>query len=405
MNTNRWAEYLEMLRSNFTPCCQILWLNEDESVAFEITDDVYDLSGSISVQMQNGIRRTGTLRINDFDPSRFPVHPDNIWFDQRLKINLGVKLSDNTPYYISQGVFLINNPSRAYMPHERSLTLNLVDKFAFLDGTLFGNLGYMHQTPVGTNIYSALTALLLEDRGNGKPLDPRSPILSSYYLGKTYSITNADGEVITYNVIDTPFTSIIENSGTYQDVLFDYAKMLGAHIFYDINGQLVVTPMEDINDETKPVQWEFKIPESKEFFGDTTTYGFEDTYNSIRVIGAILNGFQVSGLAQDKNINSPTSVMRIGAKFDKPVIDENYHSPQAAQAYAEYLLKQATIMQKRITFNSSPIYHLNVDELVTLDKPDFINHPEPYLVSGFTLPIGTGQMSITATAARDLDFG
>jgi len=398
---DRFNEYLALLRSpSQRIAIRIDWLNEDESIAHSITEDVYDMSGSLSVQMQNGVRSTATLKLNNID-RRFPVNPNSIWFDQKVGINIGIYLSDGTPYYIPKGVFYVTNPQEAYLPNEKSLTLNLVDKWSHLDGSLFGNLDGIYQVPLNSNIYNAISALLKTDRGNGKPLDVRTPMLSSYYLNKTW---NSRSDI--YRAILTPFTSRIEASGTYADVILDLAgKMLAAHVYYSESGQLVVEPTsDDVSDETKPIQWEFRLSDY-EYLGDNVTYDLEGCYNEIAVMGAVLNGRQAKGLAQNLNISSPTRIQLIGRKCDKPVIDENYYADELCQAYAEHLLKQKTILQKSITINSAPIPHLQTNKLVSIDKPGYLPRPERFLVSAYSIPLSqTGTMSITATNINELQF-
>ena len=393
---NRYLEYLQCLKGNYRIAVKVDWLNDDETVMFDITNDAYDMSGSINVTMQNGMRSTGVLKLNNID-NKFPVSVNGLWFNQKIRVNVGIYLSDGEPYYLTKGVFYIKNPQEVYHPNEKSMTIYLVDKWSHLDGSLFGNLDGIYQTPIGSNIYDAITALLQTDRGNGKPLDNKAPLLSSYYLDKTWQ---SGTEV--YSAINTPFTSRINRDGTYADVLLDYAKMLAAHIYYNEDGRLVIEPTnEDILDSTKPVQWEFSLS-GNEFLGDDTTYDIEKVYNEISVIGAILNGKQAKGLAQNNNPYSPTSIQRIGRKCDKPYEDENYWVDEQCQALAEYYLKQRTILQKSVTITSAPIFHMGVNKLVSVDKKT-IDRQEKFLVSGYTLPLSqVGTMTTTVTNINDL---
>jgi hypothetical protein len=48
------------------------------------------------------------------------------------------------------------------------------------------------------------------------------------------------------------------------------------------------------------------------------------------------------------------------------------------------------------------MYHLHENQLITLLRPELSTMPIPYLINGFTLPIGgMGEMSINATSVNE----
>ena len=394
---DRFNEYLKKLKTNHRIAVSVEWLNEDESVAFEITEDA-DMSGQLSVTLQNGIRSTGTLRLTNIE--RYPINIDSIWFNQKIKINIGLYLDDGTPYLLPQGVYYIKDPQISELPTGKTLSLNLMDKYSHFTGDLFGVLEGIYETSVGMNIYNAIIAVLQEDRGNGKMIDSKPPLLSSYYLTKTWN----DGGTI-YSAINMPYTSRIDLGGTYSDVLDDYAKILACHIYYGKDGALVVEPTnEDVSDETKPILFDFKLTEG-EYLGSTTTYEFSKVFNEVQIYGAVLSGKQTKGLAQNNNINSPTCIKQIGRKIAKPIINETYYSDSQSNAYAEYLLKQYTVLNRSIAITSEPIPHIELNKIITIDRPNAIQRPERFLVTGYTIPISTtGEMTINAVSTNDLVF-
>ena len=144
---------------NFKTAVKVEWLNPDESVNYEFTNALYGIDVNLNVNYQNGSRRSCTLKINN-DKNRFPINYNNIWFGQKFKLWMGIYLDDNTPYYFPQGVFYVSNPTEVYSPSERIITINGVDKWAYLDGSLFGKLSGTYQTSIGVNLYDALRELL-----------------------------------------------------------------------------------------------------------------------------------------------------------------------------------------------------------------------------------------------------
>lgn len=154
------GKYLECVKNgNYKEAIKIEWLNPDESVNFEFTNALYDIDVNLNVNYQNGIRRTCTVVLNN-NKNKFPISFNSIWIGQKFKLWRGIYINDETPYYLPQGVFYISNPTETYNPETRTITLNGVDKWAYLDGSLFGKLTGIYQTNVDTNIYDAIRGLL-----------------------------------------------------------------------------------------------------------------------------------------------------------------------------------------------------------------------------------------------------
>ena len=69
-------KYLDVVSGNFRKAVKVEWLNHDESVAFEFTDALYDINVDLSVNYQNGSRRTCTLTLNN-NRNQFPINFNN----------------------------------------------------------------------------------------------------------------------------------------------------------------------------------------------------------------------------------------------------------------------------------------------------------------------------------------
>ena len=61
-------------------------------------------------------------------------------------------------------------------------------------------------------------------------------MFSSYYVDKTYTDSTQDPPV-TYKSIETPYEIREEYGKTYADILLEFATMLGAYIYYDVDGR------------------------------------------------------------------------------------------------------------------------------------------------------------------------
>lgn len=399
-------DYLDKLKENHKIAIKIAWLNYDDTVACEFTDELYDLSGTLNVNRQNGTRRTCTISLNN-SRNRFPIDFNNIWFGQKFKLWMGVYLDDTTPFYIPQGVFYVKDPSDIYSPTEKKVTIEGVDKWAMLDGTLGGYIDGIYETSINTNLFDAIRNLLLTSRFTGNilardsvnvydALDPVIPLLDSYYL-------KADGSI--KDIAKCPYTVVQERGKTYADILLEYADILGAAIYYDANGRLVVKPLhENIYDDDKEILWDFTVNE-KEFMGLSQKSSFTKVYNDVIVLGNIISGKQAKARVQNNNPLSNICVSKIGLKTRPPYEDTQYVTDEQCKALAQEYLKQETILQKSGTITSSPLFHLDVDKLCTVSTPNNQMKKEKYLINGFNLPINNvGTMSIEVTNVVDLQF-
>ena len=404
-----YSEYLYTLKTNYRPAIKIEWMNNDGSSYGEITNSYVDMSGTVSVSMENGTRRTADIELDNSN-GEFSVDVYNLWYGKMVKLWMGVYLSDGSPYYFPQGVFYVNSVEESNTPLQRTVSLHLIDKWCFLDGTMWGNLDGIYIVPIGSNIYDARTKLLKNSRFTGEnvddkgepqtnAVDPIMPNLSSYYLTKTYK----DGET-TYNAIDTPYEIRMEYGKTYADILLEFATILGAYIYYDVDGRLTIEPtQDDIVDSSKPILWTF-TPNEQEFLSEDSSHDFGTFYNDIIVIGYTTNGKQAKGRAQNKNTASPTAIQIVGIKTYPPYEDTAYYTDEQCNELAEYYLKRQTIKQRSVQISSAPMFHLRENRLIECVRP-YTMEKEALLISGYDLPIGTtGTMSITATSVNEFSF-
>ena len=404
-----YSEYLYTLKTNYRPAIKIEWVNNDGSSYGEITNSYVDMSGTVSVSMENGTRRTADIELDNSN-GEFSVDVYNLWYGKMVKLWMGVYLSDGSPYYFPQGVFYVNSVEESNTPLQRTVSLHLIDKWCFLDGTMWGNLDGIYIVPNGSNIYDALTKLLKTSRFTGEnvdeagepqgnAVDPIMPNLSSYYLTKTYE----DGET-TYNAIDTPYEIRMEYGKTYADILLEFATILGSYIYYDVDGRLTIEPtQDDIVDSSKPILWTF-TPNEQEFLSEDSSHDFGTFYNDIIVIGYTTNGKQAKGRAQNKNTASPTAIQIVGIKTYPPYEDTAYYTDEQCNELAEYYLKRQTIKQRSVQISSAPMFHLRENRLIECVRP-YTMEKEALLISGYDLPIGTtGTMSITATSVNEFSF-
>ena len=400
--------YLKKIKSgNFKRATKIEWLNTDETVNFEFTDSIYDMNVNVSVNYQNGSRRSCTITLNN-DRNVFPIDFNNIWIGQKFKVWMGIYLDDETPCYFPQGVFYVSNPDNTFNPDTRTTTINGVDKWAFLDGSLWGNLTGTYQTNIGNNLFDLTKRLLKisrfaddfsETEKKDEMIDPITPFLSPKFLSKTVDV---NGEK--KSVLECPYTATVERGSTYADVLLEYATILCASIYYDVNGRLVLEPLidtaDDITDVDKEILWDFTVDE-KSLLGLKQSHNFKEMYNDFIVLGNVVNGYQFKGRVQNRNPLSNTCVQRVGLRTKPPTEDNQYYSDEQCIELATYDAKTYTILQKNSSISSICLYHLDVNKLVTVSTPNNNMGKELFLITGYSLP-SDGVMNIDVTCVNVL---
>lgn len=417
--------YFSGLLKPFKKLVRLEFLQPDDTVAFALggIGQKYSIpgrdtrtflqSGSVSVSLANGSRRKASVVLGNRDGA-FDYAVNKLWFGQRVRISMGMRLSSGEDFYFPMGVFYVENPSALFSPGERTTTLNLTDKWAYLDGTLFGNLEAAYSVTSGTNIFSAIDSLIHMDRftqgvttNAGSMIDPETAVYTNYFNGKTYLASNSDGS-ITQNIAMTsaPYT-ITENRGsTMGALILKLNEMLAGWIGYDATGALRLEPsQDDIDDADKPVLFAF-TPENSILLSHSSVSQNTAVYNDVTIAGQGLTSAAVWARAVNADPASDTNINLIGRRVFVEEKSDYWNTEQCA-ALARWMLKRKTVLQKSVTIECGQMFHLVENRLVSVKRTDKEGSPiEKHLIQGFTIPIGeTGSMSITATSVTDIpDF-
>lgn len=403
----RWAAYLASLEGPFIKLARLDFLQPDGSLAFSIDNNpknrragAFIQEGELSVNLQNGQRRQAAVTLSNLD-GEYDFNINKVWFGQQIRLMEGLVLPDGTDYYLPQGVFYVKDPEETFEPGRKMARYTLADKWAYLDGTLFGNLEGIYQITRGENLFTAVSTLLQKGRGNGQPIDNVPPVFTTYYNNRT--VTLPDGTTASW--LTAPYTYRCESeSGTYAEVLLEVNKMLVGWMGYDQAGHLRVdAAYEDILDTDKPVQYQLS-PERTTFLGATYTVKNTEVYNDIIVRGTALNDGEPipKGRAVNADPRSDTNVNILGYRTQRRS-ETAYYADGQCQELAEFYLKRNTVLQRSVTVQTSQIFHLVENNLVTIRRTDKPGAPvERHLLTGFTRPIGqTGAMQLNCTSVND----
>jgi hypothetical protein len=425
--SERYLRYLDALLNPFQKLTKLEFLQPDNSVAFFLSNangyrrgynPKYQSSalvqqGTLSVSFQNGARRKASITLSDID-NAFEYNVNNIWFGQKIRLSMGLVLPDGTDFYLPQMVGLIKNPQSVLSENQKTVTFPLVDKWANLDGSLFGKLTDTYTAKQSTAEYAVYTAIAnllktsiydhkLTDDINAM-IDNIAPIFTNYYDGKNYAVLDGDGsQTRTASMTEIPF-DISENGGSnFAQLLLQFNDVLAGIIGYDQTGALRLEPSQtDINDIEKPVLWQFTQRNST-LSQISETIKNDEVYNDVIIVGGGNTDGGIWGRASNDDPNSDTSISAIGLKTYHET-KANYFNTKQCTALAEYYLKRKTILQKSVNITSSQMFHLVENQLVSVQRTDKPHNPtERHLINSFSLPIGeTGAMTINATSVADI---
>lgn len=423
--SQQYTAYLNALSKPFRKVTRLEFLQPDDTVAFALGGTpqknivagrdmrTFLQTGSLSVNLQNGQRRRASVVLANRDAS-FDYAVNKLWFGQRLRLSMGMILPSGDAFYLPQGVFYISNPSNLISPAEKTTSLNLVDKWSYLDGSLFGSLEAAYSIASGNNIFTAMGTLLKLSKFTYQTttdvtamIDPTTPVWTTYYNGKTYTAADSDGSITSnINMTDTPY-AVTENRGSsIGALLLKLNSMLAGWLGYDQTGALRLDPsQDDVDDADKPVLFAFS-PENSNLLSMSETAQNEAVYNDVTIAGQGLTDKAVWARAVNDDPASDTNINMIGRKL---FVEEraDYWNTEQCASLARWYLKRKTILQKSVSIECGQMFHLYENGLVSVKRTDKQGAPiEKHLIQGYTIPIGeTGSMSLSCTSVNDIpDF-
>ena len=422
-------EYINTaLRPVIYPRFKIEILDANENAIAEITNEISaDSAGSISINYQQGVRRSCSLTLIDTDGVFIPKSENQyFWIGRKFKLYTGLAFRRNTLnqvalqytqtigdnvlyedsessfllaeegvleatdiYWFSQGVFYITNPKVTRDFSKKTVTINGVDKFGIFGSELgYNQLEGTYVIPAGTNIYSAVRDILSLDKGNGEMMDPITPILDPTYIA----------EILPYDINKSP--------GSYLgDILIEIAKVLGCDIFYDTEGRLnIASGTTDISYSQKATTWEY-TDVLTEYSNAELNFDFTNAINVVKVLADNINGKIIEYTAENNNPASSTRIEVIGRKI-LPLINSSYIYDEArAKDYANYILNIKSIVQAMIGFSSSFLPHLDVNTVVGITDSYFGYVQQRFIIKSLDIPLNTkSQISVSASNIAELPY-
>lgn len=382
------AIYKSIVRAPIVkPVIRLTLLHENENFAEDITQYVQMDSGSLNINYQQGQRRSLSF-VLDNSTGKFLPDINSLWMNTKFKLELGLKFNENDYVYNDAGIFVISNPEATRSGAQRTMSVQCEDKFALLDGTLGGTLDTTYEIPVGSNIMESVQRILMENNGNGYPIDSKPFIFDAAYQDNV-----------------TQYTLSKEAGGSLGDLIIDLANMIACDVWYGIDGNLIFrSGTQDITKMNQPTLWEYKDTEA-EYLDNTTTYNFTDVKNIVVVVASnTSDSSYYSGTATNTNPQSPTRASVIGNKL-KYITDSNISSDSLALDRAQYELVKSSILANTISFNSSYMIHLDVNNCITLTDSHYGYFMDRFVIQSLTIPLGANsKITVSCSNVRTLPY-
>lgn len=384
-------KYISLVRDQAVrPRFRLSLLYDNEDFRRDISEYLIAGSGSLQIQYAQGQRRSLNFTLDNstgiFTPTG--INSD-IWVNTKFKLELGMETSTGDIIWNSAGIFVIGTPQAIRQNAQETIDIQCYDKFALLDGTLGGTLEATYEIDAGETIYNVIVDTLLEDNGNGYPID----------LKQVFFDTSLINEVTQYTVSKSANES-------YGDMLIELANMIACDIYYNENGNLVVqSGIKDISQVNKPTLWTYKDTEY-EYISGHINYDFTSVRNRVTVVGCNVNsdnGIYVA-VAENTNPRSSTRIDLIGIK-NYYLEDNNIYTQALAQDRADYELNKLAIVQQTVDIESTFMIHLDVNNCIALDDDFFDYFDERFIIQSISIPLSIqSQITIECTNIATLPY-
>lgn len=317
---------------------QIDWLDQDENVIDNINIDV--ISGSVNFDDLNNNKRSVDLTLSNLNKQYLPFESSKMQINNKVRLKCGYKYDDNQELLYSQGVYVLGNPSLLSTPSQKEASLQLLDKYVLIDGTISGNLKNQHIIPVGTRIDVAIKSIITD------------------LIGETnYIIDECDTL--------TPYTITKEINSTISELLIELCTVAGDYeVFYDNNGTLrfkKVITIEDV--DSTSVSYEYSTS-SGLYLQSNREMKWNEIRNSVLVYGAYDEdtGIQYKASSMDST-GSKLSIDEIGERVKILQLDELY-SDELCQMRSDYELFKAIKAQEQVFLDLIPNFSTKLNEII-----------------------------------------
>ena len=189
------------------------------------------------------------------------------------------------------------------------------------------------------------------------------------------------------------------------DIFIELGNIMGADTYYDVDGHLRYdSGTLDMSYSQQDSQWDFYdvLPE---YINPSLLLATTEIVNSVTIVGNNSSDDLIyTYTAENHNPMSPVSIENIGRKEYYEESSSVYDN-STAKDYAEYVLKQKSILNQAITFECTMLPHLDVNKVVTITDSFYHYNQERFIIQSITIPLSsTSTMQISASNISSLPY-
>lgn len=361
-------------------------LNDDETIKKDVSE--YLISGSIDFNYQQGQTRSCNITLMNFKNEWLPSPVKGmLWKGTKFRIDIGLYFN-GIVYWKKCGIFTPSDSSLSNNGSNKTISLQMYDKFAMLDGTLGGKTDSDFKIPVNTTIRQAIQMCLSADKGNGKSYDYKTLIFPSKH----------DSVMTPYTISHTP------NSST-GDIIIELANMISCDAYYNETGNLTLTSgIDDTDIENKSILWNYSGNELL-YFDPNMTVDYSRIVNKVIVNGGIVNGYRFKGVVINTNPKSQNNIF-----FTEPnseiIDDENIISDELCLERAKFEYKKLSMFGAQIKYKSIFIPHLLPNDIILWSNNDYNIKNEKFIIQSINIDLTSeATMDISASNISEVAFG
>lgn len=366
------------------PLFKLLLLNPDETIKEDITERIINENISYSSEYKSGQCRSISVTIDNSDGVWLPnpVSGRN-WNGTKFQLYKGIIFRDIV-FWFPSGIYYLSNPTISM--NDDIVSLELVDKFAMLDGTLGGVTETDYKINVNDNVCDSISSLLILDIGNGEKFDKKPFLYPTKYTE----------EKTPYTIEENPESNIGE-------IMLELAEMLSCELAYNVGGYLEMTSADELTQiDEKPVILHI-TDEDIDVNGVNINIDYTKVINKVTVVGANINGAIFDYTAENKNPASPSNIYFNPINF-KYISDDNIPSEELCKERAEYELQKYSFLGLSTTIPLNIwVPFIEAGDLIMWTSEKYGFKAVKFLVNSVNVS-GNGNINLSITNTKELPF-
>lgn len=384
-------------------------INENDIVVDSLEGIAID--GNITLDGKSAYNRSGNLTLVFDERYRLVPSPDSkIWLNKRMGITILVKDYFGNEIPFNLGRFAIKNSDLNFTAKEKTMSCELTDYIAFLDGTLGGTLPNKIIIDEGTPISEAIKAVLRDlikisvenmrindmeltvpytiEKNAGATAYELITELINLYMGWTFYV-DENGFFIVEKIRDKSTDPVMEYFDDNDILTLNFSSKAD---FTNVKNSVHVWGRE-LEDGTQ-IRWVYRNRWERDSYSDLGNLTDKQIGDICHIVNEnnsyMWNGEEWELL--DFKVVPQFNIEKIGERVHVYNSDDIFTDLQA-RLRAEYELQQKSNLAEQMTFTTVPIYYLRPLQKIYVNKNGVAEGY--YLTDSISIPLtNLGEMNI-----------